>query len=163
MADLLIEGRADLFASPCHLPVQEGEGEEGEAAEEEPAPAPKPIVRFGMGCQLCRSVGTWLLGRPACCTACAAACMQAALAITGGTQPHHMPPAHPAHPRLPYPAAHRSPMTLPAPQRKRLEPFEVPKSGAFWLHDDRFEAGEEEGGGGMRSEQVEGELDERQK
>lgn len=53
--------------------------------------------------------------------------------------------------------------SLPPPQRKRLEPFEVPKSGAFWLHDDRFEAGEEEGGGGMRSEQVEAEQDERQK
>lgn len=67
----------------------------------------------------------------------------------------------PTHGRLnPLPTA---PPPLPSPQRKRLEPFEVPKSGAFWLHDDRFEAGEEEGGGGMRSEQVEGELDERQK
>ncbi len=49
-------------------------------------------------------------------------------------------------------------------QRKRLEPFEVPTSGDFWLHDDRFDPGEgEEGAGGMRSAEVEPEQDERQK
>jgi len=55
----------------------------------------------------------------------------------------------------------RTPAPLPCPQRKRLEPFEVPKSGAFWLHDDRFEAEEGEGGAGsgMRADD---EQDERQ-
>jgi hypothetical protein len=39
------------------------------------------------------------------------------------------------------------------PQRKKLQPFEVPTSGAFWLHDDRFEdTGADEEGGGLRSE-----------
>lgn len=53
----------------------------------------------------------------------------------------------------------------PAVQRKRLEPFEVPQSGDFWLHDDRFDPGEGEGegGGGMRSAEPDAELDERQK
>jgi hypothetical protein len=34
-----------------------------------------------------------------------------------------------------------------------LEPFDVPTSGAFWLHDDRFDPGQagEGGEGGMRS------------
>lgn len=31
------------------------------------------------------------------------------------------------------------PQPAPPPQRKKLQPFEVPTSGAFWLHDDRFE------------------------
>lgn len=48
-------------------------------------------------------------------------------------------------------------------QRKRLEPFEVPTSGAFWLHDDRFEAEGDAGAGGMRSDAVEAEQDERVK
>lgn len=48
-------------------------------------------------------------------------------------------------------------------QRKRLEPFEVPTSGAFWLHDDRFEGEGDAGAGGMRSDAVEAEQDERQK
>lgn len=28
------------------------------------------------------------------------------------------------------------------PPRRRLQPFEVPTSGAFWLHDDRFDDSE---------------------
>lgn len=62
------------------------------------------------------------------------------------------------------------PVNLPTPpppvlQRKRLEPFEVPKSGDFWLHDDRFDPGEggEAGAGGMRSDAAEPEQDERQR
>jgi hypothetical protein len=41
----------------------------------------------------------------------------------------------------------------------------VPTSGAFWLHDDRFDPGEgaEGGEGGMRSEQADEPLDERQR
>ena len=43
------------------------------------------------------------------------------------------------------------------PQRKRLEPFEVPKSSAYWLHDDRG-AGENGGGaaGGEEDEEDQG-------
>ena len=52
---------------------------------------------------------------------------------------------------------------LPHLQRKRLEPFEVPKSGAFWLHDDRYAPGEEEGGEAAGREAEGEELDERQK
>ena len=37
-------------------------------------------------------------------------------------------------------------------QRRKLQPFEVPTSGAFWLHDDRFEDTAAEEGGGLRSE-----------
>ncbi len=48
-------------------------------------------------------------------------------------------------------------------QRKRLEPFEVPTSGVFWLHDDRFAAEGDAEAGGMRSDAVEAEQDERQK
>ena len=50
-------------------------------------------------------------------------------------------------------------------QRKRLEPFEVPKSGAFWLHDDRYAPGDEDAGDAAgREAKGEGEeLDERQK
>ena len=57
------------------------------------------------------------------------------------------------------------PRPRPRPQRKRLEPFEVPKSGAFWLHDDRYDPGEGEGGAaaGREAEGEGEELDERQK
>ena len=57
------------------------------------------------------------------------------------------------------------PFAAPLLQRKRLEPFEVPKSGAFWLHDDRYAPGDEEGGdaAGREAEGEGEELDERQK